>query len=251
MNSMLRKICLGFLLFFSLSAMNGACRNRSAQPEPEAASTPEEHYAAQREIMVRSQIQARGIKDQRVLEAMQTVPRHEFIPQKHRDAAYKDHPVSIGLKQTISQPYIVAFMTEQLQLEPGQKVLEIGTGSGYQTAVLAEITDRVYTIEILCELGDRAIQTLKALAYDTVTYKCADGYQGWSEYAAFDAIIVTAAPGHVPQPLIEQLAVGGRMIIPVGGMSQELVLITKDPSGINKKSILPVRFVPMTGEAQK
>ncbi len=194
---------------------------------------------------------ARGIRDEKVIAAMRAVPRHEFVPEKYRKYSYDDRPLPIGMDQTISQPFIVAYMTEMLKLEGGEKVLEIGTGSGYQAAVLAEIVDEIYTIEILEPLAKNAERTLKRLGYDKVVVKAGDGYRGWPMHAPFDAIIVTAAPDHVPEPLVEQLAVGGRMVIPVGERGQRLTLITKDESGVSTKKDLPVIFVPMTGEAQE
>ena len=194
---------------------------------------------------------AKGISDKKVIDAMRKVPRHEFVPKKHRDEAYDDHPLPIGMKQTISQPFIVAYMTEVLKLKGGEKVLEIGTGSGYQAAVLAEIADTVYTIEILEPLARNAEKTLKRLGYENIFVLAGDGYRGWPEHAPFDAVIVTAAPDHIPQPLVEQLKVGGRMVIPVGDWFQSLIIITKDEDGVTQREDLPVRFVPMTGEAQK
>jgi protein-L-isoaspartate(D-aspartate) O-methyltransferase len=216
-------------------------------------ATEEENvaFAVLREKMVKGQIAARGIDDKKVLEAMRKVPRHELMPTRVRKYAYDDNPAPIGEDQTISQPYIVAFMTEALRLKGTEKVLEIGTGSGYQAAVLAEIVPEVYSIEIITELSLRAGSDLRRLGYKNIKLKAGDGYQGWKEYAPFDAIIVTAAPDHVPQPLVEQLAPGGRMIIPVGDHYQNLQLIEKDKNGeLKEESILPVRFVPMTGEAQ-
>jgi len=201
--------------------------------------------------MVREQIEARGVKDSLVLAAMRKVPRHLFVPERYRGEAYADHPLPIGHGQTISQPYIVAYMTEALGLKGNEKVLEIGTGSGYQAAVLAEIVDSVFTIEIIPELARSAEQRLKNLGYRNVFVRCGDGYKGWPEHAPFDAIIVTAAPDHIPQPLVNQLKGGGRMVIPVGSMFQELVLVVKRKEGIEKHPLLPVRFVPMTGEAKK
>jgi protein-L-isoaspartate(D-aspartate) O-methyltransferase len=201
--------------------------------------------------MVRRQIEARGVRDPATLSAMGAVPRHEFVPKRIRHAAYEDYPLPIGLDQTISQPYIVAFMTEALLLKPGDRVLEIGTGSGYQAAVLAEIADEVFSIEILCELEERARRDLDRLGYTAVKTKCGDGYQGWAEHAPFDAVIVTAAPDHVPQPLVEQLKVGGRLVIPVGSQYQELVRLTKTSDGVERERLIGVRFVPMTGEAEK
>lgn len=205
---------------------------------------------AERNRMIEEQIIRRGVKDSRVLAAMRKVPRHLFVPQSHRSYAYADEPLPIGQGQTISQPYIVAFMTEQLQLTGEERVLEIGTGSGYQTAVLAEIADSVFTIEIISELARKARKTLEQLGYLNIAYCIGDGYAGWKEKAPFDAIIVTAAPPEIPQPLVEQLAENGRMIIPVGTHSQELVLLEKKEGQIRKTAVLPVRFVPMKGRAE-
>jgi protein-L-isoaspartate(D-aspartate) O-methyltransferase len=204
-----------------------------------------------RSRMVAEQIAARGVEDGRVLDAMRRVPRHELIPQAYRSRAYADHPVPIGHGQTISQPFIVALMTASLDLDGSEKVLEIGTGSGYQTAVLAELAQHVYSIEIVAPLAERARRDLARLGYENISVRTGDGYQGWPEAAPFDAIIVTAAPGHVPEPLVEQLAVGGRMIVPVGKGNQALVLITRSESGVTRERLLPVRFVPMTGEAER
>jgi protein-L-isoaspartate(D-aspartate) O-methyltransferase len=206
-------------------------------------------YQVLRERMVERQILARGITDQAVLDAMRRVPRHEFVPEDLRHAAYEDHPLSIGEGQTISQPYIVALMTEVLHLLPGERVLEIGTGSGYQAAVLAELTDQVYTIEILEDLGKRGEETLQRLGYSRVRVKIGDGYLGWEEHAPYDAIMVTCAPDHIPQPLVDQLVEGGRMVIPMGrGYRQELYLVEKKEGQIRQTDIIPVLFVPMTGE---
>ncbi len=213
--------------------------------------TPEDAYKAARLRMVETQIRARGVKDERVLKALETVPRHRFVPEHLWEEAYADEPLPIGFGQTISQPYVVAYMTEQLRLQEDEKVLEIGTGSGYQAAVLAELAREVYTIEIVPELGRRAEKVLKELGYENVRVRIGDGYRGWPEAAPFDAIIVTAAPDHVPQPLLEQLKIGGRMILPLGDFYQDLVLITKTEKGIKKERKIPVRFVPMTGEAEK
>ena len=200
--------------------------------------------------MVETQIVRRGVKDEQVLDAMRNVPRHKFVSAKLASFAYGDEPLPIGYGQTISQPYIVALMTELLHLQPDSRVLEIGTGCGYQAAVLAEICDSVSSIEIICGLTDMADSTLKALGYH-VDVKCADGYRGWPEKAPFDGIIVTAAPDEIPQPLIDQLAEGGRMVIPVGGIYQDLKLLRKVNGEIKTTSVIPVRFVPMTGEAEK
>jgi protein-L-isoaspartate(D-aspartate) O-methyltransferase len=202
--------------------------------------------------MVRTTIEARGITDSLVLAAMRAVPRHRFVPEAYRSRAYLDHPLPIGEGQTISQPYIVALMTELAELAPGDRVLEIGTGSGYQAAVLAEITGEVYSIEIVETLAARAARTLDALGYDAVRVRAGDGYRGWPEAAPFDAIIVTAAPDHVPGPLVEQLRIGGRLVLPVGDVEQELVRLVRLPSGeMAEERVLPVRFVPMTGEAEE
>ncbi len=218
---------------------------------PPANNAGADRYQELRAAMVKDQIAARGITDPAVLAAMNQIPRHEFVPADVRALAYTDQPLPIGHGQTISQPYIVAFMTQALELKPGDKVLEIGTGSGYQAAVLAGIAAQVYSIEIICPLSERARETLYRLGYTRVTTKCGDGYQGWPQYAPFNAVIVTAAPDHVPQPLLDQLAMGGRMVIPVGDQYQELMRFTRARDGLKKETLLPVRFVPMTGEAQK
>ena len=213
-----------------------------------------DQWAAQRREMVRRQIHARGVRDQRVLRAMRDVPRHWFVPPHLTRMAYLDRPLPIGYDQTISQPYIVALMTELLGLKSNEKVLEIGTGSGYQAAVLAELTDQVYTIEIVEPLARQTIKLFREKGYDTIHTRIGDGYRGWPEAAPFDAIIVTCAPNDVPKPLIEQLAVGGRMCIPVraGLFGQELICLQKKPNGsLQRRAVTPVRFVPMTGEAQK
>lgn len=204
-----------------------------------------------REWMVKTQIESRGVKDPLVLKAMRKVPRHLFVPKTYQDEAYADEPLPIGEGQTISQPYIVALMSELLGLKGREKVLEIGTGSGYQAAILAEIAKEVYSIEIICPLAESAESILKELEYKNVTVKCGDGYQGWKEHSPFDGIIVTAAPDHIPQPLVDQLKIGGRLVIPVGELFQELILVTKTEKGIKKENVIPVRFVPMTGEAEK
>ncbi|MEE4214974.1 MAG: protein-L-isoaspartate(D-aspartate) O-methyltransferase [Bacteroidales bacterium] len=206
-------------------------------------------YSELRERMVDNQIIARGIKDARVISAMKKVERRLFVPEEARRYAYRDGPLSIGEGQTISQPYIVAFMTEYLEPEPSMKVLEIGTGSGYQAAILAEIVDEVYTIEIIETLGKKAKELLSGLGYDNVHVKIGDGYEGWAEHAPYDAIIVTCAPNDIPEPLKNQLAEGGRMIIPVGGSGiQYLILNIKKNGKIRQQSVLPVRFVPMVNE---
>jgi protein-L-isoaspartate(D-aspartate) O-methyltransferase len=197
--------------------------------------------------MVARQIRARGVRDKRVLAAMGRVPREEFVPDDQRPHAYEDRPLPIGEKQTISQPYIVALMTELLELEEGDRVLEIGTGSGYQAAILAELTPNVYTIEIVEVLAERAEQTLRRLGYDSVKVLAGDGYQGWPEHAPFDAIIVTCAPESVPKALKEQLREGGRMVIPVGPQytGQTLYVLRKRRGELKRDAVIPVRFVPM------
>lgn len=212
-----------------------------------------EEFRKEREAMVRDQIAARGVRDARVLEAMSRVPRHLFVPAQSRSRAYSDHPLPIGRRQTISQPYIVAFMTESLALKPGEKVLEVGTGSGYQSAVLACMTDRVFTVEIDGELAREAVATLRKLGYRSVRVRVGDGFFGWPEAAPFDAVIVTCAANRVPPLLVEQLGEGGRLVIPVekGPLSQMLTLVTKKNGKIMVRELLDVLFVPMTGEAEK
>jgi protein-L-isoaspartate(D-aspartate) O-methyltransferase len=209
-------------------------------------------FAAERQLMVQQQLMGRGVHEERVLAAMAKVPREEFVPPHSRDASYEDGPLQIGYRQTISQPYIVAFMTEQLQPKRNDRVLEVGTGSGYQAAILAELVADVYTIEIVEPLAKSAEATLQRLGYKNVHVKAGDGYKGWPEHAPFDAITVTCAPDHVPQPLIDQLKEGGRMIIPVGSFGdQELYLLEKKNGELQRRAVLPVRFVPMTGEASE
>jgi len=204
--------------------------------------------------MVREQLAApgRGLTNARVLAALGRVPRHEFVPERLRAEAYDDHPLPIGHGQTISQPYIVAFMTEALAPQAGERFLEVGTGSGYQAAVLAELGVEVFSIEIVAALAQQAETDLQRLGYTNVHVRAGDGYAGWSEHAPFDAVIVTCAPERVPQPLVDQLRDGGRMIIPVGGQwSQELILLRKQGGKLEQSAVLPVRFVPMTGRAQR
>jgi protein-L-isoaspartate(D-aspartate) O-methyltransferase len=208
-----------------------------------------DRWRAARMAMVDEQLRARGIRDPRVLEAMSRVPRHLFVPESERAEAYGDHPLPIGHAQTISQPYIVAFMSEALRLEPTHRVLEIGTGSGYQAAVLAELSGEVYTIEIIGELAERAQKTLREAGYRNVTVRSGNGYLGWPEHAPYDRIMVTAAPDQVPPALIEQLKVGGLMAIPVGESGlQELRILKRTEAGLDTLATLPVRFVPMTGK---
>ncbi|HKQ97050.1 MAG TPA: protein-L-isoaspartate(D-aspartate) O-methyltransferase [Candidatus Polarisedimenticolia bacterium] len=238
-----RRILPGLLL---LLAPTAAWAGAERGPAPATRSDP---FLAMRQRMVEEQIEARGVRDARVLEAMRTVPRHLFVPVAGRERAYDDAPLPIGWGQTISQPYIVAFMTEAATIGPGARVLEIGTGSGYQAAVLAAVGAEVWSIEILPELADRARDDLKAAGYAGVRVRTGDGWQGWPESAPFDAILVTAAPATVPQALVAQLKVGGRMVIPLGTGTQELVRITRTARGDERETLLPVRFVPMTGRA--
>jgi len=209
-------------------------------------------FALQRQRMVEQQLKPRGINDVRVLAAMAKVPREEFIPVDARAGAYEDGPLPIGYDQTISQPYVVAFMTEQLRPKQGDRVLEIGSGSGYQAAILAELMAEVYTMEIVGPLAKTAEATLQRLGYQNVHIKVGDGYKGWPEEAPFDAIIVTCAPENVPQPIVDQLKDGGRMVIPVGErFAQQLYLLEKKNGQLKESATLPVRFVPMLREAQK
>ncbi|HQL79644.1 MAG TPA: protein-L-isoaspartate(D-aspartate) O-methyltransferase [Verrucomicrobiota bacterium] len=231
--------------------LTGFAGRGPAAPPPVAAGS--DAYAPARQRMVAEQLAGPGrrITNARVLAVMGRVPRHEFVPERLRRNAYQDHPLPIGHGQTISQPYIVAFMTEQLDPKPTDRVLEIGTGSGYQAAVLAELVAQVYTIEIVTDLAQRAAADLKRLGYTNVHVRAGDGYLGWPQAAPFDAVIVTCAPEQIPQPLIDQLKDGGRMIIPVGpAWNQELVLLRKRSGKLEKHACLPVRFVPMTGEAE-
>jgi len=217
-----------------------------AAPGPGVAASDE---ARARERMVRQQIAARGIRDERVLAAMREIPRHRFVPESQRAAAYGDHPLPIGEGQTISQPYIVALMTELVAPTASDRALEVGTGSGYQAAVLSRLVEHVYTVEIVEPLARSAARTLTDLGYENVTVRAGDGYAGWPEHAPFDIIVVTAAPDHLPQPLIDQLAPGGRMVVPVGppGAVQSLELIEKGAGNeVSRRSITPVRFVPLT-----
>ena len=213
-----------------------------------APAETEAQFQENREAMVREQIAARGVRDRRTLEAMRTVPRHLFVPETWRRYAYADTPLPIGHGQTISQPYIVAFMTEALELKPADKVLEIGTGSGYQAAVLARMCSQVYSVEIVAPLASEAALRLNQLGYAGIHLRIGDGYRGWPEGAPFDGIIVTAAPDQIPKVLLEQLAVGGRMVVPVGSGDQVLVRIRRTKEGFKRENLLPVRFVPMVRE---
>lgn len=205
----------------------------------------------ERDDMVDTQLVTEGITDPAVISVMRRVPRHRFIPVQESEDAYGNFPLPIGYNQTISQPYIVAFMSEVLKVHPSEKVLEIGTGSGYQAAILAELGAQVFTVEIVEPLAVQAEEILARLGYDRVVVRSGDGYQGWPEASPFAGIILTAAPEHIPSPLLEQLAVGGRLISPVGHQSQNLVVIRRTLEGYQKTDLLPVRFVPMTGQAQQ
>jgi protein-L-isoaspartate(D-aspartate) O-methyltransferase len=229
-----------------LAALPASCKR-----EPPVPAEPSDDFAKARQAMV-ERLRAEGIADEKVLDVMLRVPRHEFVPSDQRPFAYDDEPLPIGEDQTISAPYIVAFMTWKLAPKPTDSVLEIGTGSGYQAAVLSPLVKRVYTIEIVESLGKSAEDRLKRLGYANVSVRVGDGYQGWPEHAPFDKIIVTCAPTHPPQPLIDQLKEGGTMVIPFGELwAQDLYILTKRGGKVEQQSVLPVRFVPMTGEAQQ
>lgn len=244
--TMLLFLCCGAVLLLA----GGASEGESARPLTEPAGLDRR---AERDRMAERQIAARGVRDEAVLEAMRSVPRHLFVPDEHQSEAYADHPLPIGYGQTISQPYIVAYMTELLAVQPDHRVLEVGTGSGYQAAVLAVMAAEVYTVEIIPELLDTAVQRFKAMGLDNVAAMTADGYYGWQEKEPFDGIVVTAAAEHVPPPLIAQLKPGGRLVIPVGSpfAVQTIILLEKDQQGaVVRKPLLPVRFVPMVGAVQ-
>ena len=212
----------------------------------------DDHFFYLRDKMVKEQIEQRGISDPRVLDAMRKVPRHLMVPNLVMEESYDDHPQPIGYSQTISQPFIVAYMTFILQIEPTSKVLEIGTGSGYQTAVLAELSKFVYSVEIVEPLLERAKSVLDGLQYKNIHTRCGDGYSGWREHSLFDRILVTAAPNKLPEALIQQLAPNGRMVLPIGASKQNLILIYKDANHqVHKTDLIPVRFVPMTGKVQE
>lgn len=230
------------MVFLILSlALNGI--ERATQGQNSAPS--ETRFQFQRQHMVKEQLEARGIREPRVLNAMLTVPRHLFVEPNLAPLAYEDYPLPIANNQTISQPYIVAYMTERAAISPEAKVLEIGTGSGYQAAILGLLAKKVYTIEFFPELARKTRHLLQELGYTNIHVKDGDGYQGWAEHAPYDAILVTAAPDHIPQPLIDQLAINGKMLIPIGNWSQYLVILTKTQYGIVENRTLPVRFVPL------
>jgi protein-L-isoaspartate(D-aspartate) O-methyltransferase len=228
----------------------GACSQKSGPARAIPSETEQQEQA--RLHMVSEQIEARGVRDARVLAAMRKVPRHRFVPNAERAQAYADRPLPIGHRQTISQPYIVALMSELAGVKPGDTVLEVGTGSGYQAAVLAEMGVKVFSIEIIKPLAKQAKATLDELGYGKrVTVRHGDGYAGWPERAPFDAVVVTAAPPRIPGPLKQQLKVGGRLVIPVGKYFQSLLRVTRTKDGFREESVIPVRFVPMTGKAQE
>lgn len=244
------------LLFFPcLLICSGGCSadvQQAIEKEHFQMQSPEiTEFTQMRERMVRDQLRARDISDPKVIEAMLKVPRHEFVPSDLARSAYEDRALPLELGQTISQPYIVAYMTQALELRGTERVLEIGTGSGYQAAVLAEIVPEVYTIEILPRLQEQAAAVLGRMGYKNIKFRAGDGYMGWPEHAPFDRIIVTAAPEDVPQPLLDQLKDGGLLIAPIGRLNQELVVFEKEKSKIKRRPTIAVRFVPMTGKAQE
>ena len=241
------KIYLLFLINVCCSSVQGSDFRRDST---KSQSQESQWWQEEAGKMVTRQIYARGVRDSLVLRTMKATPRHLFIPEYLKRSAYSDRPLPIGEGQTISQPYIVALMTELLHLTGDEKVLEIGTGSGYQAAVLSPLAKEIYTIEIVRSLAEGADKLLKMLGYNNVTVKWGDGYKGWVEHAPFDCVIVTAAPVQVPKALIEQLKIGGRMVIPVGSFYQELKVFIKGKDGIEEESIIPVRFVPMVHPAQ-
>ena len=246
-----------FILPVLGAGLQSTCSNGDPTPvaiagpiDPADYKAETDPYRAKRSQMVQRTIEARGVKDATVTAAVRKVPRHLFVPKRSQSQAYADHPLPIGYDQTISQPYIVALMTELLELDGTEKVLEIGTGSGYQAAVLAEICDKVFSIEIVEPLAVRAGETLRSLGYGKINVRAGDGYVGWPDEAPFQAIILTAAPPKIPQPLLDQLDVGGVLVAPVGDYDQWLVKVRRTQEGLEWESDIPVRFVPMTGRAQ-
>ncbi len=235
------------LLFALMLPLLFACAEQSRFDQATAQQRSEDQLTAQRRELV-EQLKSQGITSKTVLDALLKVPRHRFVPPSYRHLAYENRPLPIGHDQTISQPFIVGYMTEAAELAPGEKVLEIGTGSGYQAAVLAELSKVVYTIEIIPPLAESARTLLSELGYRNVEVKAGNGYEGWAEHAPFDAIVVTAAPEQVPKALVDQLAVRGKMVIPVGSAFQEMAIITKSETGVIERRTIPVRFVPMTGK---
>lgn len=241
-----RTALLLVVLLFPLNSCAPSSLSEQIALEENAA----QDFAQQRRNLV-DELRSQGINSSTVLEAMLKVPRHKFVPSSQRHLAYQNRPLSIGHGQTISQPFIVGYMTEAASIAPGEKVLEIGTGSGYQAAVLAELAKEVYTIEIIPELAEGARALLQELGYKNVQVKTGNGYEGWTEHAPFDAIVVTAAPDHIPRALVDQLAFRGKMVIPVGTTFQEMVIVSKDESGVIERRTIPVRFVPMTGKPKQ
>lgn len=239
---------LFYIFLFLICSFYSFCSPQNPQDPQEP-----QNYEQQRKRMVKNDIEGRGIKDQRVLNAMLKIPRHLFVPERNRKFAYADHPLPIDAGQTISQPYVVALMTEAVELKSSDRVLEIGTGSGYQAAVLAEISKEVFSIEIKKALAESADKLLKKLKYKNVQVKHGDGYFGWKKFAPFDVIIITAATNKLPPPLVEQLKEGGRLILPLGKINyyQTLTVFKKKKNKIKKEEIIPVRFVPMTGKARE
>jgi protein-L-isoaspartate(D-aspartate) O-methyltransferase len=240
------KHVVGFMLVLVLLAAP-ACDGYFHSELTDTSQRSEEEFAAQRRKLVEV-LKSQGLKSRTVLDALLKVPRHKFVPASHRQRSYENRPLPIGHEQTISQPFIVGYMTEAADIAPGDRVLEIGTGSGYQAAVLAELANEVYSIEIVPPLADSARKVLGELGYKNVHVKTGNGYLGWPEHAPFDAIIVTAAPDEVPKALVDQLAVGGTMVVPVGSEFQEMVIITRRESGVVERRTIPVAFVPMVGK---
>lgn len=255
MSATFAKLLAVLLIHPCLLICNGGCstdgQQASNNEQSDLPSAETAEFTRMRERMVRDQLRARDISDPKVIAAMLKVPRHRFVPADLVRSAYDDCALPLELGQTISQPYIVAYMTQALQLQGTERVLEIGTGSGYQAAILAEIVSEVYSVEILPQLKERAAAILGRLGYRNVHLLAGDGYMGWPEHAPFDRIIVTAAPEEVPQPLLDQLKERGLLIAPIGRLSQELVVFEKGKSGIKRRSTIGVRFVPMTGKAQE
>ena len=237
---------VGFVLGLMLLVLP-ACQGQFYSELTGSSQQSEEEFAARRGKLVQL-LKSRGLKSKTVLDALRKVPRHKFVPASHRNLAYEDRALPIAHEQTISQPYIVGYMTEAADIAPGDRVLEIGTGSGYQAAVLAELAKEVYSIEIVPSLADSSRNLLSELGYKNVQVKTGNGYLGWPEHAPFDAIIVTAAPDEVPQALVDQLAVGGTMVVPVGSGFQQMVIITRRESGVVERRTIPVAFVPMVGK---
>lgn len=250
MNKLL--ILLPLCIYLSLfSCANSVNLQNSVKAQRQDTNKTKDEYKRERREMVEQDIRARGIENESVLRAMMKVPRHKFVPETLLKHAYKDSPLPIGLDQTISQPFIVAYMTDVADISKEDKVLEIGTGSGYQAAILGELAKEVYTIEIIPELAERSSQVLQQLGYKNVFVKAGNGYLGLPEQAPFDAIVVTAAPDEIPQALVDQLAVNGKMVIPVGNTNQEMMIIKKTKKGVTEKRTMKVRFVPMTGKPTK